>query len=603
MADTQIPLARTSDLNGVAQEATLQGIATDVGTIKSDVATVKSDVGTVKSDVATVKSDVADVKSDVLTVKTDVGTVKSDVASIKTDVAALKQQATTIGNVNYHKAVSAGASGVNLYIKDPADRIIVGVPAAYWERTVVVRKDSSAPASPTDGTVVLTNTVRDRYFDTPFLDTEGSLTSYYRTFTYATNGSVNESADGIFQAETEWNWTVGYTLDTANSDPATCITYIEDNADFDPVAMDFTNDTCGYGSWLSWIERIFKPAMLRRSGDIDYYLSPDNLALKEDGVSPSDIANLNYDGNAMLIVAPIFCKIEEQGSTVTARFSNQPHGIDWFNWTHLKADGTFHPFCGWPLFEGYIYNGNMRSIKGSFKPSSTTTQLAEYTAATDNGAGWYTTTHADEMMFRLLFPLLTRSLDANETIGQTYVNGASALQLNCGTMTDKGWFYGRHFDGTNNVTVGSKFLHMENMWAHRWRRACGIVFVNGQYWVKLTPSQADGSGVTGFVVSDAQADYQDKYLMGLSFMTTASASFITKMWMSARYAMLPRTANGGASNTFFTDASWSTSGVRCFRSGGRCVHGLRAGAFASDLNNLPSNSDWACGGSLSYHAS
>ena len=581
MANTTIPLARTSDLSGVAQETTLSGVATDVGTVKSDVATIKSDV---------------------TTVKTDVGTVKTDIVTIKTDIAALKQQAMPIGNVNYHKAVVV-SGGVNLYIKDPADRIIGGVPAAYWSRTVVVRKDGSAPASPTDGTVVLTNTVRDQYFSAPFLDTEGSLTSYYRTFTYATNGSENESADGIFQAETEWNWTVGYTLNQANSDPASCITYIEDCADFNPVYMDFTLGTCNYGSWETWVENIFKPAMLLKTGEIDYYLDPTDLTKKEDGETASDVANLNYNGNAMLIVSPIFCKISVAGDLVTVLFSNQPHGADWFNWTHMKADGSFHPFCGWPLFEGYITSNTMRSIKGNYKPSSSTSQTTEYNAAVANGAGWYTTTWADEMMFRLLFPLLTRTLDANAAIGQTYVSGASALQLNCGTMTDKGYFYGQHFNGSNNVTAGTKFLGMENMWAHRWRRACGIIFINGQYLVKLTPSQADGSGMVGFATSDTQSDYVDKYLFGNSFATNASGAFITKMWFSNTSAMLPRAITSGSSSTFFCDAAWSSSGARCFQSGGACTSGLPAGAFYSRLTDAPSYSTWACGGSLSYHAS
>ena len=56
---TTDPVLTPSDLNGVAQQATLQTVAGDVTTIKSDVSTIKSDVATVKTDVAAIKTGVA----------------------------------------------------------------------------------------------------------------------------------------------------------------------------------------------------------------------------------------------------------------------------------------------------------------------------------------------------------------------------------------------------------------------------------------------------------------------------------------------------------------------------------------------------------------
>ena len=68
-------------------------------------------------------------------------------------VRALQQQATPIGPVRYHIAVQA-SGGNALKWHDPNDTVIYGVPAAYWARTVIVRRDDGAyPTSPTDGTV------------------------------------------------------------------------------------------------------------------------------------------------------------------------------------------------------------------------------------------------------------------------------------------------------------------------------------------------------------------------------------------------------------------------------------------------------------------
>ena len=526
---------------------------------------------------------------------------KAVIDDTNTRVRSLQQDATPIGAIYFHRAISRGASGNDVYVQDPPDRLIGGLPAAYWSYTVCVRKEGSAPESETDGTVIFTNQIRDNYFSTPFRDEDGTSTSVYRVFPHATNGSVNLSAENIFQVST--TWTMGFILDTEESDPSLAVTYTADNTNFNPVRMDFTLGVCNYGGWKDWVESVFYPAMLTYGGEIDYRLYPNDLSYKADGTTASDIANTSYEGNAMLIVPQIFLKITRNGPLVTVLFSNEQKDSSWFNWTHLKSDGTYADFCAWPLFEGSNVSSRLRSMSTGAKPLSNTNQNTEYSYARANGDNWYPTTWADELMFRLLFPLLTKHLDSNEAIGQCYTAGVSALQLNCGSMKDKGWFWGAHFDGTNNVTTGVKFLCMENLWSHRWRRSVGANLINGIYYTKTTPSTVDGSGTNYFITSDTAANYQSSYLPDSSIAATNySANYITKMHFGTRATMVPVNASGGSSGTFFCDACWSASGVRCFLSGGHCFLGLSAGVFASYLSRAPSDWTWNFGASLSYHA-
>jgi hypothetical protein len=65
-------------------------------------------------------------------------------------------------------------------------------------------------------------------------------------------------------------------------------------------------------------------------------------------------------------------------------------------------------------------------------------------------------------------------------------------------------------------------------------------------------------------------------------------------------AMLPALA-GGSSATGFTDAMWSSSGVRALVCGGNVTNGIPAGVFASALNIAPSYANWNYGASPSYH--
>ena len=83
--------------------ATIQGIESNVSSMKSSVETTKSQVETLKSDISAMKAsvetseaNVTQMKSDVSTMKTSVETTKSDVEGLKNDVTTLKAQTQTI---------------------------------------------------------------------------------------------------------------------------------------------------------------------------------------------------------------------------------------------------------------------------------------------------------------------------------------------------------------------------------------------------------------------------------------------------------------------------------------------------------------------------
>ena len=598
MANTTIPLARTSDLSGVAQETTLSGVATDVGTVKSDVATIKSDVTTVKTDVATVKSDVTTVKSDVTTVKTDVGTVKTDIVTIKTDIAALKTQAMTLGPVHFHSKKTV-SGGVELKWKDPADTTKDGYPAAFWAKTTIVRKEGSAPTAIDDGTVVIVTTVRDQYQHTAYLDENGTASSYYKAFPQATSGYVNESADNIFHGYTLF----GMTIDETNPDPDTCITYTDDCADFTPIRMDFENDVItGTADWMDTFI-MPKPCMLHRADAehpnasyVDYYLDPTDYTKKADGVTASDVADTSYDGNAMVEFNPIFLKVTKDAGKIHAAFCDIQLEEGFEAWSAKTHDGTY---ANWyqPIYEGSTVSGKMRSMSTGAKPANNTTATAEWANATsnnlENDQGWGATLWADEQVLMFLSWLVTRSLNIQTSIGGVY-NTASSLQMNCGAGNSSGMFYGKN-DGSYTTT---KMFGMENRWGHRWRRAQGVNAIDYRIMVKMTLSSIDGA-TGGIVTSDNSVDYAH-YINTEDIIPSASSAYISEINYGNYSAGLPLVATGGSSSTFYCDGMWSSGGLRGVRFGADVYNGLIAGVAALNANNAPSNSNWNIGASLSY---
>ena len=76
---------------------------------------------------------------------------------------------------------------------DPDDVVINGGIAATWAGTKVIRKEGSAPTSPTDGVEVVNETTRNQYQNTPVVDTglTNGVTYYYGIFPYTDLGVYN----------------------------------------------------------------------------------------------------------------------------------------------------------------------------------------------------------------------------------------------------------------------------------------------------------------------------------------------------------------------------------------------------------------------------
>ena len=87
-------------------------------------------------------------------------------------------------------------------------------------------------------------------------------------------------------------------IDSTESDPEDCITYLEDAVGMTPAKMDYQN---GVFDWGSWGNAFFlpRPCMVKSDGTVDYYLNENDYTLKADGTA-SDVADTSYDGNAMV---------------------------------------------------------------------------------------------------------------------------------------------------------------------------------------------------------------------------------------------------------------------------------------------------------------
>ncbi len=96
-------------------------------------------------------------------------------------------------------SVRSGNKCVKLKWTDPDPSIYNGATLSTWSSTIIVRKEGSAPTSIKDGTVVLTNTTKNKYKDTEFTDNNVVVgkTYYYRFYATSTDKVYNDSTSMI----------------------------------------------------------------------------------------------------------------------------------------------------------------------------------------------------------------------------------------------------------------------------------------------------------------------------------------------------------------------------------------------------------------------
>lgn len=404
----------------------------------------------------------------------------------------------------------------------------------------------------------------------------------------------------------------GYHVDNSDSDPSSAISYEViydgrrvDNYYFSPAYMDFANDVFVNGTW-NLIDDFFipRPCMLKYNCEVDYYLDPDDVTKKEDGVTVSDVANTSYGGNAMLEWGRNDRKIwyalipdESDPTSYTVLISDIQYDSNFHCWSFYDANDKQIDHFYTPIYEGSAINGVLRSISGQTPMNANVgaTEIsyakANNTAGNNKGVEWYINVFADRLLINFLLVLISKSFDSQGKFGNgNYTGGSSASSLlTTGLGNAKGMFYGTTANGVVKV------FGMENFWADRWERTAGLILSSGVMKYKLTYGTADGSTQQGYQENDSAPT---GYLTGNTIATNLSNSKIVKQIAKSDGSLLP-SVFAGSETTYYCDNIWSSTGVRYSLFGGCCAHGLACGAFALALNAALSYSGWYFGASLS----
>lgn len=379
----------------------------------------------------------------------------------------------------------------------------------------------------------------------------------------------------------------GFDLTIADSNPATRVTYPSDveNSGFAKAVMNF-GGAFSYGSWPSTPGEKFmpRPCMLRFNGTVDYYLNPNDYTKKADGTT-SDVANMNYGGNAMMEWPKIYVKRWESNGVYHFRCSDMKVDSDYECWSNYDKNNKEIPHFYTPIFFGSKDGSNrLRSISGQSNFVSNTAQT-EVTYAKNNGADiWYTEVLSDRELVNDLLTMMFKSTDLQATAGYGVCSASAAIAP--GSMNTKGLFW-----GAGDKTSGVKVFGMENWWGNIFRRIAGWCISGGTQKVKLTRGTKDGTTVGDY-------NFDGNGYKTISGVNLTRSGYISKM-KTEPFGRFPMEANG-STTTFEADRVWADSGNGYYAYvGGDWSNDLGCGPFYADLFHEPSNTGTNIGAALS----
>ena len=341
----------------------------------------------------------------------------------------------------------------------------------------------------------------------------------------------NFKGNSLLAPPTATKYLYGYRMDSSVNNPNNCITYLEDAVGKTPAAMNFSTGEFNYGSWESAFF-MPRPCMLNYDGTVAYYLDPTNYAYKEDGVTPSDVDNIDFPGNAMMEWGRdgqrIWYKIvpdTNNANSANVYIANYKADEDFEAWSFYDVNGNLGEH-----FYSAIYHpskdtdGRIRSISGtdtntyalytdpdkdvetynywtSYEEKITAIQLNN----SEDKDDWYIESYADYILVNILTVLITKSNDTQAKVGRgcinTWGNGDGKVDFHItGQLDDKGLFYGTSSWG------GVKVFGIENYYGYQSHMIGGYRNYNYNYYYKLTRSTKDGSSCADFVY-DTPTDY------------------------------------------------------------------------------------------------
>lgn len=366
--------------------------------------------------------------------------------------------------------------------------------------------------------------------------------------------------------------------------PATRVSYLGTNRDYTPLKVDLAGGSADYGDWIHWqwlLEN--KPVMCNWDGEIDYELNPDDYTKRADSGKPSDVFNIDYEGNAMAIIKRLYT------CTYTLEHNRYVYFCDCqisedFTPIGFNVRGIVRDYMLIPMFYGSKDNkGRIRSLAGQWSAGTISghrTQnqdgidmdtAAQFLAIQASSASSLFFGGALVNVLTDIAVMLTKTTDTQTAFGSGMSNcftddndhkGHWGTKIN--TPLSK-QFYGRDDEHTFSNIFHSSVLGSNMLW----QRDPYMILVHGK--LKVSPFYIFDLTGESYVDTDCTLNKGDYY---------ATLNVVPE------YGFIPCPDLAGSDTTGYCDHMYANPEVVSISSRfGCCRSGKRAGLFARSMNH------------------
>lgn len=477
-------------------------------------------------------------------------------------------------------SVSAGNQQIKIKAGVPDNTIIDGQLICTCAGVRIMKKASSAPIGPDDGTLVL-DLKAGNMADLVDSGLVNGVTYYYAFYPYSDHGVYNYNMFNVLHATPSPIKYWAFDQNFADKNPATTITYPTGftNSSFAKMLTNEGTGTATYGGWEDFLKGTLKnyPAMVKKTGEMDYALNPADYTKKKEGGGASDYNNLNYNGGAFAWLNKIYMLETYSGNKESREVQFADGPADGFTPVGFYDGDTVVEGIWLPM--GYMDASGRTLIAG-------TTPVALKTCDQEKAIIDAFSSKARFLggpiihVLRDLEYMLFKSTDIQLQAGHGRCkSGASTVVANAVVANGnvEGW------KGTNNKTTMNKYFHSQVLGSYQqWLRDPYTIIIGGVE--KMSHNYNYNLGGSGYLASGVTLSTNDTWWYASHLIAMADA----------RLGSQPKQENTGSTSTGLCDGGpiVNASGTMVAIRFGCCNDGLLGGPATLYLYNDASAASW-----------
>lgn len=368
----------------------------------------------------------------------------------------------------------------------------------------------------------------------------------------STSASVTVDAVKIYNAAAlEFiQYIYGFTINEAQSDPSTSVTYTD-------KATAFTK---GSSAWdTSPLFKDIKPCLFK-NGTVVGYLNRNDYSKFEDGTT-ADITS-GETGDVMIEIPKMAYYMEKSGSVITAKVyvGDDAKSVDsrysYLPFSRYSEGDRDKIYIG--AYLGCVMSNKLRSLSDK-SPLANQTIGTSRTQAQTNGMGYQQLTFYPLTLLQILYVIKYGSLNSQTALGKGFVDGNSAVALTGGTNS-KGFCFG---ETTGKYQM--KIFGIEDFWGNLFQWVDGL-FYDNSYNISTTYKSYNDTG----------ENYLFRNSSGLS--SDFSGGYITSSRGNTQTGFIILKASSGSESTYYADFGCLYHNCS-FYFGGRWNDGSNSGVF------------------------